>query len=146
MKMEHHIAVSVPVSLSIWALTGSVWYFLMSLALGFLVDADHVLDYVREEKKFDMKDMFVKSYKGDFKKLYLIFHCFEFVPLVWLAGFFTGSFEFSAVFTIAYLSHMVPDQISNNTKPWGYFFFYRMANKFKMRKIFYVPRGGIHKV
>jgi hypothetical protein len=48
---------------------------------------------------------------------------------------------FSAVFTIAYTCHMLPDQLLNNTKPFGYFMTYRIMKKFEMKKFFY-PHAG----
>ncbi|MCE5300469.1 MAG: hypothetical protein LLG37_06305 [Spirochaetia bacterium] len=141
MKAENHLIVSVPTSISIWVLTDySLWYFAMAFFLGFLVDVDHVFDYIREEHGFDFKNMFIKSYKGDFEKLYVWFHCMEYVPIAWIYGLISGNLEFAAVFSIAYLSHMIPDQLSNNVRPWGYFFIFRAMNGFKMSKIFYPPR------
>jgi len=140
MKTEYHMAVSVPVAAGVWYFTGSWIYFLLALFLGVFVDSDHVFDYIREEKKFDFKDMFIKSYKGDFNKLYLFFHCFEFIPLAWVAGYFMNNWVFPAVFTVAYLSHMIPDQFTNNIRPFGYFFIFRAVKGFDMKKIFYFPR------
>ncbi|MCX7698264.1 MAG: hypothetical protein N2114_02215 [Candidatus Goldbacteria bacterium] len=105
------------------------------------MDADHVIDYIREEKRFDFKDMFIKSYLGDFKKLYVIFHAYEYIPLAWLISFLLKDWTFGIVFTISYLSHMIPDQLANNTKPFGYFFIYRFIKKFSMKEQFYFPEG-----
>ena len=100
---------------------------------------------MREEKKFNLKDLFIKSYKGDFKKLYVIFHSYEFVPLVWIIGVITGNYEFPAVFTIAYLFHMIPDQMANNVRPFGYFFTFRAIKNFDMDKVFYSPDYRLQK-
>jgi hypothetical protein len=137
MKAEHHAMIAVPTSISIWVLTNSVWYFLMSFFLGFLIDVDHVFDYIREERKFDFKHMFIKSYEGNFKKIYLVFHCLEYIPLAWIICAFTGNFTFAAVFTLAYLSHMIPDMLANNAHPYGYFLFYRFSVGFDMHRIFH---------
>jgi len=145
MKFEHHAAVSVPLSAGIWYYTGNLYYFLMALFIGVFIDLDHIFDYIREEGSFDLKGLFIKSYKGDFKKLYLFLHCYEFIPLVWAISFFYGAFEFAAVFTIAYLAHMIPDQFANNTRPLGYFLIYRISVKFNNKKIFNTPKGGNHK-
>ncbi len=135
------MAIALPVSGGILFFTHSWLYFLMSLALGVLIDFDHVFDYIREEKKFDFKDLFIKSYKGDFVKLYLIFHCYEFIIIAWIAAFFLNNYTFAIVFTIAYLAHMIPDQFANNIRPFGYFFFYRAYKKFINKKIFYPDRN-----
>jgi hypothetical protein len=137
MKMEHHMAVSVPVCAGVWFTTHSWFYVVMAFSLGVLIDFDHVFDYVREEGRFDMADMFTKSYHGDFHHLYVIFHAFEYVPIAWIAGFFMHNFTFSLVFTVAYLGHMIPDQLMNNVRPWGYFMIYRIKKEFVMRDIFY---------
>ncbi len=146
MKLEHHIAVSVPVSLTILYFTKSYFYFFLSLTVGILLDIDHIYDYIKEEKRFDLKHLFIKSYLGDFKKMYLFFHAFEYVPVALLIGYFTNNLTFAIVFSTAYLFHLIPDQFSNNTKPFGYFLIYRILVKFEMKKIFDVPPGGIHKI
>jgi len=144
MKMEHHAAIAVPVSLGILYFTHSWFYCLMSFALGVLIDFDHVFDYIREEKRFDMKDLFIKSYKGDFIRIYLVFHCLEYVPLAWIIGALIHNYTFSIVFTVSYLCHMIADQFANNIRPLGYFFFYRAYAGFDMKKIFYPPKNGIN--
>jgi hypothetical protein len=146
MKLEHHIAVSVPVSLGVFYFTRSIFYFLFSLAIGVLVDIDHIFDYIAEEKKFDLKHLFIKSYLGDFKKIYLFFHAYEYVPLAIFLGYYFKNMTFAFVFVISYLIHLIFDQFSNRTKPLGYFLIYRIFVKFEMKKIFNVPPGGIHKI
>jgi hypothetical protein len=141
MKMEHHALVTIPVAAGTYYFTNSWFYTLVSVFLGVFVDTDHVFDYIREEKKFDFKDMFVKSYLGDFKKLYIIFHAYEYIPIAWIISFLIKDLTFGIVFTVAYLSHMLPDQFMNNTKPFGYFFIYRFIKKFSMKEQFYFPEG-----
>jgi len=138
--MEHHMAVSVPVAAGAYFFTGGSWlYALAAFFTGFLVDVDHVLDYIREMRKFDMKDMFIKSYKGDFNRLYVILHAWEYIPLALIAGAVTGHMTAALVFSAAYFSHLLPDQLMNNTKPFGYFMTYRIMKKFKMSELFYKP-------
>jgi hypothetical protein len=137
MKMEQHIAVSVPVAAGTWFMTHNWYYVAMALFLGFLIDVDHVFDYIREEGRFDMRHLFQKSYEGDFRRFYVIFHAYEYIPLAWLAGYLAHNYTFSAVFTVAYLSHMIPDQLMNNVKPFGYFLSFRICKKFVMRELFY---------
>ena len=140
--MEHHIAVSVPVAVGAYYFTQSWLYAALAFFTGFLVDADHVLDYIREEGRFDMKDMFIKSYRGDFEKLYVIFHAWEYIPLSFIIGAAAGNLVFPAVFSAAYLAHLLPDQLLNNTRPLGYFLTYRIIKKFRMRELFYPPKGN----
>lgn len=146
MKLEHHIAISVPVSLGVFYFTKSIFYFLFSLAIGILLDTDHIFDYIAEEKKFDLKHMFIKSYLGDFKKIYLFLHAYEYVPVAFFLGYYFNNMTFALVFSVSYLFHLIPDQFFNRTKPLGYFLIYRILVKFEMKKIFDVPPGGIHKI
>jgi hypothetical protein len=141
MKMEHHALITVPVAAGTYYFTGSWFYTAISVFLGFLVDFDHVFDYIREEKRFNFKDMFIKSYLGDFKKLYVVFHAFEYIPIVWIIAFFINNYTFAIVFTVSYLAHMIPDQLTNNVKPFGYFFIYRLIKNFSMKETFYFPEG-----
>ncbi|MEI7541947.1 MAG: hypothetical protein WCJ94_01685 [bacterium] len=146
MKMEHHIAVSVPVAVGVWFTTHNWYYVAMSLFLGFLVDVDHVIDYIREEGTFNMKGLFKKSYLGDFHHFYVIFHAYEYILIAWIVGFFTHNYTFSIVFTVAYLSHMLPDQLMNNTKTFGYFMTYRIYKKFVMTEFFYNKGQKLKKI
>jgi hypothetical protein len=141
MKMEHHMLVAAPVTAGTWYFTHNWYYAAMTIVLGVLIDFDHVFDYIREEKKFDMKDMFIKSYLGDFTHLYVIFHAWEYIPLSWIIGAAAGNFTFSIVFSVSYFSHMLPDQLMNNVRPLGYFLSYRIMKKFVMTEVFYPPKG-----
>jgi hypothetical protein len=141
MKMEHHLAVTVPIAAGTWYFTHSWLYTAMVFVLGVLIDVDHVLDYIREEHRFDMKDMFVKSYKGDFVHLYVIFHAWEYIPLSWIIGAAINNYTFSIVFSVSYFAHMLADQLMNNVRPFGYFLTYRMMKGFVMSKFFYFPKG-----
>jgi hypothetical protein len=140
MKMEQHMLVTAPVAAGTWYFTHSWIYVLMTVALGVLIDFDHVFDYIREEKKFNMKGLFIKSYLGDFEYFYVIFHAWEYIPLAWIIGALINNYTFSTVFSVAYISHMLPDQLVNNVKPFGYFFTYRVMKKFEMRELFYKGR------
>ena len=131
---------SAPVAAGVWFFTGNIWYVALSLFLGFLVDVDHVIDYIREERKFNFKDLFVKSYKGDFEKLYVIFHGWEYIALAWAGALITGAPEFGVVFTVSYLVHMIPDQLMNNVKPLGYSILYRWSKGWVMSEFFYTGR------
>jgi hypothetical protein len=59
MKMEHHMLVTAPIAAGTYFITHSWIYTAMTIFLGFLVDVDHVIDYIREEHRFDMKDLFL---------------------------------------------------------------------------------------
>ncbi len=135
------MAVTAPIAAGAWFFTNSWLYAALAVLAGVMVDADHVFDYIREEKKFEMKGMFIKSYKGDFEYLYIFFHAWEYIPLSFLIGALINNYTFSIVFSIAYFAHLLPDQLLNNTRPWGYSLIYRIIQKFEMRKIFYPPKG-----
>jgi hypothetical protein len=139
--MEHHMAVAAPIAAGAYFFTHSWIYAAMAFFTGFLVDVDHVFDYVREEGNFDMGDMFVKSYRGDFKHLYVIFHAWEYVPLSWIIGAAINNYTFSIVFSVSYSAHLLADQLMNNVKPFGYFLTYRIMKGFVMDKFFYFPKG-----
>jgi len=134
------MAVSIPLMAGVWLATRSWFYVVMSFCLCVLVDVDHVFDYIREEGRFDMVNMFEKSYDGDFHHLYVIFHAYEYIPVAWIIGFFIHNYTFSAVFTAAYLCHMIPDQLMNNVKPFGYFMTYRIMKKFVYPELFFRER------
>ncbi|MEI7640128.1 MAG: hypothetical protein WCJ46_01270 [bacterium] len=142
MKVENHAMVGVPVAVGIFYVSHSWLFFWVAILVGIFIDGDHVFDYIREEKKFNFRHLFIKSYKGDFKKIVLIGHAYEWIALAWIIGLFFKESSLPLVFTIAYLFHMIPDQIANNIKPWGYFITYRWLKKWKMSEIFYPPKPG----
>ena len=137
MKLKHHIAITFPIGVSIWLISNSIFYFVMALFLGILVDVDHILDYLIEERRFDLKHLFVKSYNHEYDRLTLCLHCYEYILVVWIICCFSGKYEFAIIFTVSYLTHMIPDQLSNNVRPFGYFFVYRAYRKFRMNDVFY---------
>lgn len=132
---------SAPVAAGVWYFTHNIWYVGLSLFLGFLVDVDHVIDYIREEGKFNFRDLFVKSYRGDFRKLYVIFHGWEYILLAWAGAVIAGAPAFGVVFTVSYLVHMIPDQLMNNVKPLGYSIIYRWSKGWVMSEFFNEPKG-----
>jgi hypothetical protein len=141
MKMEHHMLVAAPIAAGTYYFTHSWIYVAMVVFLGVLIDVDHVFDYIREEHRFDLKDLFVKSYEGDFKYFLCFFHAWEYIPLAWIAGAALNNYTFAIVFSIAYTAHLLPDQLLNNTRPPGYFLAYRIMKGFVMTEIFYPPKG-----
>ena len=137
MKLKQHIAISVPISIVVWLVSDSGLFTAMTFFLGCCVDVDHVFDYVREEKTFSLKGLFVKSYRRDFVKLVLVLHSYEYLFIIWLVCLFGDRLGFGIIFTIGYLAHMVPDQLTNGIRPLGYFFSYRAKKKFEVNKIFF---------
>jgi len=137
MKLNQHIAISIPISIVVWLVFNSGLFTAMTFFLGCCVDVDHVFDYVREERAFSLKGLFVKSYNRDFVKLVLVFHSYEYLFIVWLVCLFWDRLDFCIVFTIGYLAHMVPDQLTNSIRPLGYFFSYRAKKHFAVNRIFF---------
>ena len=58
----------------------------LSLAFGVLVDLDHFLDYWYSEGRicFDLKTFLATRYWRKSGRLFIVFHAFEYLPIVFL--------------------------------------------------------------
>ncbi|MFA5059871.1 MAG: hypothetical protein WC676_04520 [Candidatus Omnitrophota bacterium] len=116
-----------------WA--GAVACFLS----GILIDVDHLWDFYLGTKKIsfsvqELDDFCSRDEKGG--KLYLFFHSYEFLAVLWGIVFYS---QFSPVLTGIVLGmsvHLLLDQITNAVYPWAYFFFYRARFGFPQEVFF----------
>lgn len=101
---------------------------------GFLVDIDHLFDYVLafglsfHPNYFFSGHMFVVSHK-----IYVPLHGWEWVIILGFVSYFTKrkSYKyFLTALTLGLLSHLIWDQFSNHATTLGYSFIYRLINNF----------------
>jgi len=108
------------------------------LASGVLIDLDHLLDYVLARRKltFDLAELEHFCGKEKFSRLYILFHSYEFLALLWLAiWFWQLNFVWQGVAWGVTL-HLVLDQFVNPLKPLVYFFTYRLKHGFDRKCVF----------
>jgi len=68
-------------------------------------------------------------------KIYLVLHSYEIIPILFLAGHFTGWNELTIGMTTGFILHLVLDELTNKKKyvckPLFYFFTYRLIKGFR---------------
>ena len=128
-----HLTLSLIVGLIIWKISSNVYVIPAALMGGFFIDLDHVIDYFFAfGSKIDLH-YFLKGrqfLKTD--KIYVIFHSWELVILLFLGAFvLSQSLIFS--FSLSLFLHLIVDVFTNNMKLQSYFLLYRINNNFELK-------------
>ncbi len=132
MSPTAHIIISTATG-SIYGLIMQSWIGgIICFLAGILIDIDHWFDYCLHKGKpsMDVKeflDYCMYHWRG---RIYLIFHSYEFMLLLWIL---TTVLEWpfwwiSALFGMSV--HLVLDQVFNDVDPLVYFWIYRMRKNF----------------
>jgi hypothetical protein len=105
----------------------------LSLVFGVLVDLDHFIDYWYAEGRicFDAKTFLRTRYWQKSGRLFVFFHAFEYLPLVFLVWQAFKGRKWAVAATAAMSSHVLADHFINELKPLGYFILYRAAHGFR---------------
>lgn len=105
----------------------------LSLGFGVLVDLDHFIDYWYSEGRvcFDLHTFLRTRYWKRSGRLFVLFHAFEYLPLVFLIWQAWKGRRWAVAATAAMSSHLLADHLVNELKPFGYFLLYRLAHGFK---------------
>jgi len=106
---------------------------LLSLAFGVLVDLDHFVDYWYSEGRicFNLRTFLSTRYWQRSGRLFILFHAFEYLPLVFLFWQAYKGRKWAWAATAAMSSHVLADHFINELRPLGYFILYRLAHGFK---------------
>ena len=136
MYPKHHFIISLIISLLFLVTTGSVLGASLCFIFGFLIDGDHLIDYLINEKKFPkVSDFFEYFYDRKYTKIRVFLHSIELIPVY----FFVGKFLFGLLpaygILIGAVSHLTCDYIYNNVRPLTYFLTYRIAVKFDKSRV-----------
>jgi hypothetical protein len=137
MRARYHIAASAGISLGLQATMHSWPASLGCFLSGVLIDLDHYLDYCLILKKFPYryKDLFDFCMYNKDSKLYLLFHAYEYLFVLWLSIYFFHLGKIWLGVTIGLTAHLFLDQLSNPIKPLFYFLTFRAQNHFEKDKI-----------
>ncbi len=142
MKPVGHIVSSGALGLAIYALKGEPAPAVSCFMAGWLVDLDHIFDWVNNLglrrgiltllNVYNLlpTETFEES-KRDVTCVYLPFHSWEPIIGFWLLYAF---YPINPVITGAFLGltlHLALDQKANRVKHLAYFFTYRMLNRFE---------------
>jgi hypothetical protein len=135
-KPTVHLVASAIVSGSIYAGTRSVTIAAVSFLWGFLIDLDHVVEYVREYGwRLDVREFFRVFYETRFRKLVLLFHAWEWVAALALYSLLAGWNGIITGLLIGTLHHLILDQLGNGSTRWGYFITWRAMRRFTMTEM-----------
>ena len=111
------------------------WGLAAGLLGGFLIDLDHVLEYFFVfGLRFNLSE-FLQGYQFlSSDKIYLVFHAFEYFPLLLLLVYLFRKRQVLSFFliTLAFSGfvHLVSDCYINNYPPKNYSILYRMSKNF----------------
>jgi hypothetical protein len=136
MKPAAHVAASAVISGSIYLTTQSATVAGISFLSGFLIDVDHVIDYIREYGLRPDIGKFLRVFdESRFRKVVLLFHAWELIACLFLLSWLSGWNEIPLGICIGAFQHLVLDQFVNGARPWGYFFIYRATKRFTIHKV-----------
>ena len=139
MKPVHHVMISTGVTAVFWwwtrSLPGSVVCFLS----GIFIDLDHHIDYMLVKKKIPWNYREFEKYFSQHqywgKPLYLFFHAYEWLILLWGSIFLYQLGPIWMGLAIGLTTHLIADQFYNQIKSFGYFFTYRCFHRFESQRI-----------
>ena len=137
MKPQGHLVASAALGGICWAGSRNPGALLTSLAFGVLLDLDHLIDYWYAERRLprDLDDFRSGRYFVRSGRLFVLFHGYEYLPLLYLGWRALRGRQAALVAVGAVLLHLLADQLVNYLKPLGYFVSYRVAHRFRTAEI-----------
>ena len=128
--LYEHMPAAVAVGGVFWWLDGNPAHVAIALAFGWLVDADHLCDYLiwlkRSGAKVSARDFVSGRFFKDSRKVYVPFHAWEWVLMLGLLAGTAGGYAahlYCAAFAL--LAHLIQDQLTNSPRTFGYSISYR---------------------
>lgn len=136
MKPLPHIAASGIIGAISWFYFRSFGYCLIAFLSGFLIDADHLLDYTLSRKfTFNVWKIYKSCENMELDRLYLVLHSFEIIIFLWVCIYLFSIGKFWQAIALGMTQHIILDRFTNPIHHLGYFFTYRLLNRFKREKI-----------
>ncbi|MHB8620241.1 MAG: hypothetical protein ACYDAG_11855 [Chloroflexota bacterium] len=131
------MVVSVGLGGLFWAWTRDIRTVAVSLVFGVLIDIDHLFDYFYAERKprFSPREFLRTRYWRKSGRLFLLFHGFEYLPLVYLVWQSMRGRRWALAATSAMSIHLLADHLVNGLRPLGYFVSYRAAHRFRAAEL-----------
>ena len=141
MKPVVHTIVSGGLSIGFWAITRSWRAVLICFLCGILIDIDHVFDYILAKRRMPGSLSDLESYCSREKegKLYLIFHSYEIIVLLWMGVIIHPLRMAWWAFAVGMTVHMLLDNFHNPYRPYSLFFIRRLYFGFEKKSIY--PEG-----
>ena len=137
MKPKYHVAVSAGLAIGL-QLVGHSWPASLGCFLsGVLIDLDHYVDYcyIKKEFPYQFKDLAAFSEDLSESKVYILFHGYEYLFVLWLSIYYLHLNLVWIGVAIGLTTHLIFDQFTNPVKPLFYFVTFRSMNKFEKTKV-----------
>jgi hypothetical protein len=138
MKPGYHVTFSTILSGILFMMTKSWSITAACFISGILIDLDHVLDFfiLYGWRSFTIKRFFHVFYHVQFKQIYLFFHAWEWLLLLYLAAWITGWNPWFIGMFVGAGHHIILDYISNGGYLWSYSILLRWRNNFDFETTF----------
>ena len=138
MTPNQHLVASTVTAGIFGAVTRSWEGTLVCFLSGIFIDLDHLLDFywIKKRMCWSLKELCDFCLKGREGKIYLIFHSYELMAVLWIIVllFFVNPIGLGLMFGLTV--HMFLDQIGNPVYPGAYSWFCRRRFGFQ-KKIFF---------
>lgn len=116
----------------------SVQMGVIAFIVCFLLDLDHLVDYLlyikKFNKRFDFKEFLSGTYFIEWKKFITPGHSWELV-LIFMLMYAQYGYKIAIVLAVSLTTHYVVDYITNDVNRVAYFFLYRMQYGFAKTSI-----------
>lgn len=138
MKLGHHIGFSATLSVFLYMVTRSWTLSSACLISGIFIDMDHVIDFlIIYGLPFNIKRFFrVFYHELQFKQVYLIFHGWEWLTLLFVVAWLTGWNPLLTGILFGSGHHMILDCVNNGGNVWSYSLIWRWRNNFDFKTTF----------
>lgn len=137
MKLKHHTAISITISGILYMIFKSWGLALTSLAAGIFIDLDHIIDVAREHGwSVKIKDFFVLCENGQFDRIILVLHGWEWIILMSAASWLTNWNPWITGTAIGLGQHLLLDTYYNGAPIPSYSLIYRWKKNFDFDTIF----------
>ena len=137
MKTIGHIVASAGVGLFTYHRYKSVRAGVASFLAGWIIDVDHIIDYIRAHGwRPNWKRLQASGHEHYSGKLYLLLHSYELLFLFFVLWKNPRKRPYRVGITLSVLAHLLLDQKCNpRRKPLTYFLAHRMYKRFNSRDI-----------
>lgn len=132
-----HLPTTIVIGGASVAFTGDPLHLSVALLFGWLMDGDHLFDYLifvsRSSSRFSIKTFLQGRYFKESGRLILPLHSFEICVSLAVLGVAIDSQNHHWLFTaaLAMAAHLVHDHLSHRPNPLGYFLLARYRNQFR---------------
>ena len=132
-----HVIISAGLSYCFYKYSGSPSATTACFLSGIFIDLDHHLEYLIAKGKipFSLKKLMHFFEYDPFPKVYLWFHAWEYLCVLWFLIYLLDLGIFWVGFALGLTVHLICDNFVNPIRPLGYFLIYRASHGFEKKAI-----------